>query len=122
MWTASGEAAYFDFGFAMRRPRIHELAYSLFWIVLKPDDSGRAEDFAWSRVPELIDAYEAAAEDRLSDDERRAIGPYLAAIPLYFAAIASYTPDPAARIRQEVRSLEISRWVLDHPDQVIGSR
>src|SRR5207248_1706134 len=29
--TVNGPA-YFDFGFAARRPRIHELAYSLFWI------------------------------------------------------------------------------------------
>src|SRR5205807_743631 len=110
--TVNGPA-YFDFGFAARRPRIHELAYSLFWIVLKPDDSGRAEDFDWDRVRELFAAYEAATKTRVSAVERRALGPLLATIPMYFAAVASYTPDPSDRIKQEIRSLEIARWVLE---------
>lgn len=117
--TADGDAAFFDFGFAARRPRIHELAYSLFWIVLKPDDNGRAEDFDWARAAELLEAYEEGADDRLGAIERRALGPYLAAIPMYLAAIASYAPDPSDRIKQETRSLEIARWVLDHPDHVV---
>ena len=117
--TASG-VAYFDFGFAARRPRIHELAYSLFWIVLKPDDSGRAEDFEWSRVNELFDAYEVAAQTTISERERRAVVPLLAAIPMYFAAIASYTPDPGERIKQETRSLEIARWVLERDGDLVA--
>lgn len=116
--THTGDAAYFDFGFAARRPRIHELAYSLFWIVLKPDDSGRPEEFDWNRVVELVDAYEAAAGVVLDPLERRALGPCLAAVPMYFAGIASSTPDPCDRIQQEASSLRIARWVLDHPAAV----
>lgn len=116
--TPDGGVAHFDFGFSARRPRIHDLAYSLFWIVLKPDDSGRAAEFDWHRVVELVEAYEAASGAGLSDLERTAIGPYLATVPLYLAAISSYTPDPCDRIKQEVRSLEIARWVLDHPDEM----
>lgn len=115
--TATG-VAYFDFGFAARRPRIHDLAYSLFWIVLKPDDSGRAETFDWSRANDLIRAYEATAQTAISELERRALAPLLAAIPLYLAAIASYTPDPSDRIKQEIRSLEIARWVLDQEGEL----
>lgn len=114
--SVTNDAVFFDFGFSARRPRVHELAYSLFWIVLKPDDSGRPEDFDWMRVAELIEAYETALGDHLEDIERRALGAYLAAVPMYFAAIASYTPDPCDRIKQEIRSLEIARWVLDHGD------
>jgi Ser/Thr protein kinase RdoA (MazF antagonist) len=117
---ADSGVAYFDFGFSARRPRIHELAYSLFWIVLKPDDSGRAEDFEWSRVDELFEAYEDAAQTKISPRERRAVAPLLAAIPMYFAAIASYTPDPTDRIKQEVRSLEIARWVLDQDGELFA--
>jgi Ser/Thr protein kinase RdoA (MazF antagonist) len=118
--TGTADAAYFDFGFAAQRPRIHELAYSLFWIVLEPDDSGRPDNFNWSRVAELIEAYEAAAGDQLEDIERRALGAYVAAVPMYLAAIASYTPDPCDRIKQEIRSLEIARWVLDHADHLLA--
>src|SRR5207244_1378180 len=54
----AGTAVYLDFGFAASRPRVHDLAYALSWIVLRPDDRGRAEDFTWHLVPELIAAYE----------------------------------------------------------------
>jgi Ser/Thr protein kinase RdoA (MazF antagonist) len=115
----NGETAYFDFGFAARRPRIHELAYSLLWIVLKPDDSGLPGEFDWPRVRELVDAYETAADRNLDDLERRALGPYLAMVPMYLASISSYTPEPCDRIKQERRSLEIARWVLDHPGAIL---
>lgn len=107
------DAAYFDFGFAARRPRIHDLAYALFWIILKPDDSGRADTFDWSRATEFLAAYEDAARTTISPLERRALAPLLAAIPMYFVAIASYTPDPSDRVKQEIQSLAIARWVLD---------
>jgi Ser/Thr protein kinase RdoA (MazF antagonist) len=107
------DPAYFDFGFAARRPRIHDLAYSLFWIILKPDDSGRSDTFDWDRATELLGAYEDAASTIISQLERRALAPLLAAIPMYFVAIASYTPDPSDRVKQEIQSLEIARWVLE---------
>lgn len=116
--TPDGGVAYFDFGFAARRPRIHDLAYALFWIVLKPDDSGTADSFDWRGAAELIEVYEASASEPLNDLERRSIGPYLAAVPMHLAAIASYTPDPCDRIKQEIRSLEIAQWVLNHPHEV----
>lgn len=94
--TPDGAVAYFDFGFAARRPRIHDLAYSLFWIVLKPDASGRAEEFDWRLASQLVAAYETTGVHPLTDLERRAIGPYVAGVPMYFAAIASYIPTPAA--------------------------
>ena len=119
--AASGDVAYFDFGFSASRARIHDIAYSLFWIVLKPDDSGCAESFDWQRVAELLAAYEHAAGGRLTELERRSIGPYLAAVPMYLAAISSYTPDPCDRIKQEIRSLDIARWVLDHPEELTFS-
>ena len=109
-----GGAAYLDFGFAACRPRVHDLAYSLPWIVLRPDDSGRPEDFAWERVGELVEAYETGAGDRLRAEERAALAPYVAAVPLYLASVAAFTPDPAATLRGEIASLRIADWVLAH--------
>lgn len=110
--TVDGDAAYFDFGFAADRPRIHELAYSLFWIVLRPDDRGRAETFAWADLPDLLAAYERGAAERLHEVERVALVPFLAAVPLYLAAVAGYTPDPVATLRGEEPGLEIAAGVL----------
>ena len=113
--TADAGPAYLDFGFAANRPRIHELAYSLTWIILRPDDSGRADDFDWPFLRELVLAYESAAAVRLEEVERSALGPYAAAVPLYLAAIAGLAPDPVAHLRGEVPFLRIAQWILENP-------
>lgn len=119
--TPAGQAAYFDFGFAARRPRVHDLAYSLCWIVLRPDGRGRAEDFDWGLVQELVSAYEDASA-RLTPIEWSALGAYIAAVPLYLAAIAGETPDPAAQLRGEVPFLRIAEWLLVNKPALGGSR
>jgi Ser/Thr protein kinase RdoA (MazF antagonist) len=116
--TRDGRAAYFDFGFAAVRPRVFDLAYALSWIVLTPDDNGRADDFDWTIVADLVGAYEAGAGLTLTVDERHAIVPYLASVPLHLASIASDTPDPQARIKLERPFLAIADWLLHHPSVV----
>ena len=71
-------------------------------------------------IVSVAEDLEAATKTRVSAVERRALGPFLATIPMYFAAIASYTPDPSDRIKQEIRSLEIARWVLDQEDELFA--
>jgi Ser/Thr protein kinase RdoA (MazF antagonist) len=112
------EPVYFDFGFLARRPRVHELAYSLAWIVLRPDGRGAAADFDWSLLPAWVDAYQDAAGAPLADSERRALAPYTAAVPLYLAAIAGYMDDPVGHLRDETRQafLRIADWLLANPD------
>ena len=109
-----GEAVYFDFGFMAVRPRVFDLAYSLSWIVLRPDDRGTAEEFDWSLAEDFIAAYESNAGATLTSLERRALWPYLASVPLYLASIAGHTPDPAARILVERPFLAIAEWLLRH--------
>jgi aminoglycoside phosphotransferase (APT) family kinase protein len=120
--TPNGEAVYFDFGFLARRPRVHDLAYALAWIVLRPDGRGTAESFGWEAVPRLLTEYEDAAGVRLSALERRALVPYLAAVPLYLMSIAGYMADPVGHLRNETRRafLRIGAWLLAHPDAVLG--
>ena len=117
---SDGAPVYFDFGFAARRPRIHDLAYALSWIVLRPDDSGCAEDFRWDLVPELLAAYEQGAASTLARLERRALASFLAAVPLYLASIAFQVPDPANHLCGERSFLRIAEWVLTHPEEVLG--
>lgn len=116
------ESVYLDFGFAARRPLVHDLAYSLAWIILRPDDQGEAERFAWPELRGLVAAYESAAGRRLTPIERRALPSYLAAVPMYLSAIAGFMPDPVEHLRNEVRQrlLRSSEWILAHPDVVTG--
>jgi Ser/Thr protein kinase RdoA (MazF antagonist) len=116
-----GEPVYFDFGFLARRPRVHELAYALAWMLLRPDSQGTAEGFAWGTLPRLIAAYEQTSGTTLTTAERRALAPYTAAVPLYLSAIAGFMPDPAAHLRNETRRrfLRIAEWLLAHPDAVL---
>ena len=114
----AGRPVYFDFGFLARRPRIHELAYSLSWIVLRPDGRGSAGAFPWHTLPELIRAYEDASGWIVTAAERRALPAHTAAVPLYLAAIAGYVDDPIAHLHDETRLtfLRIAEWLLEHPD------
>ncbi|MBM7783974.1 phosphotransferase enzyme family protein [Tenggerimyces flavus] len=111
-----GRALYLDFGCAAVRPRIHDLAVALFYLVVGPNDEGLAPDFDWSRVPELLQAYESASGEQLTDLEHRALTPYAAAIPLAVAAPAAYFPDSTyLRYRERRAGMTIAEWLLAHP-------
>lgn len=116
--TPEGEPVYLDFGFLAHRPRIHELAYSLSWMIFALDGHRALESFAWEIVPRVIEEYEAAADTTLTGAERRALAPYIAAAPLYHAAIAGFSNDPAGQLRAERPFLRLSEWLLSHPEAV----
>jgi Ser/Thr protein kinase RdoA (MazF antagonist) len=107
-----GRDVFFDFGFAAVRPRVHDLAYSLSWIVLQPTSDGRAETTDWDAVRRLVTAYEQEAGP-LDPVERDALDPYLAAVPLYLAAIAGRVADPVAHLAEEAPFVDIAAWVID---------
>lgn len=114
-----GETAYLDFGFFARRPRIHELGYSLTWMILALDGQRDLEHFDWGMVPRLIEEYEAAANTRLTATERKALPVYAAAVPLYQAATCGFLSDPAMALRDEetrLPLLRIGEWLLTHTD------
>jgi Ser/Thr protein kinase RdoA (MazF antagonist) len=113
--TPDDTTAFLDFGFAATRPRVHDLAYSLSWMVLRPDAGGCAEDFDWDLLPELVDAYQEGSKSRLGPMEWEALGPLLAAVPLYLAAISGFTHDPRGHLRELSPFLDIAEWVLAHP-------
>ncbi len=115
-----GTAVYLDFGFLAHRPRIHDLAYSLAFMVLALDNHQTPERFAWHSVPRLVDAYEAAARTRLTAEERKALAPYTAAVPLYAAALAGFSNDPAGQLRDRLPFLRLREWLLAHPEALWG--
>ena len=113
---ADGErAAYFDFGFAASRPRIHEIAYTLAWVLLRPDGSGTGGDFDLERLPEFINCYEDAAQDRVSDIELQCVRTFVVSVPLYLVAVSGFTPNPSEHLLSNEPFVRIASWVLDHP-------
>lgn len=117
---ADGRPIYLDFGFLAHRPRIHDLGYSLAFMVLGLGGHQAPEAFAWHRIPELVAAYETAAGWCLTPAERRALAPYAAAVPLYGAALAGFSEDPVRMLRARLPFLRLSRWLLTHPDAMPG--
>jgi Ser/Thr protein kinase RdoA (MazF antagonist) len=107
---------YLDFGFLARRPRVHDLAYSLAFMVWALGHLPAPERFPWESVPRLIDAYQAAAGWRLTPVERRALAPYTAAVPLFYAALAGFTENPAGKLRTRLPFLRLSEWLLARSD------
>lgn len=114
--AADGGTVYLDFGFLARRPRVYELAYALAFMLLAFDTHHAPERFAWDNVPRLVEAYEAAANVRLTPAERRALAPYIASVPLYAAALDGFTENPVAKLRSRLPFLRLSAWLLTHPN------
>jgi Ser/Thr protein kinase RdoA (MazF antagonist) len=113
--TPDGTTLYLDFGFLAVRPRIHDVAYALAFMLHALDAHHEPESFAWQSVPPLIDAYEAAAHARLTAAERRALAPATAAVPLYHAALAGFAGDPVGQLESALPFLHLSDWLLAHP-------
>ena len=118
--TPEGGTVYLDFGFLARRPRIHEIAYSLSWTIFALDGHLDLERFDWTIIPQLVAAYESAAGTVLTAAERAALAPYTAAAPLYHAAIAGFTSDPAGHLKVELPYIRLSEWLLAHPEALLG--
>jgi Ser/Thr protein kinase RdoA (MazF antagonist) len=120
--SPDGGTVYLDFGFLARRPRVHELAYALAWMVHALDGHRTPERFDWGRVPRLVEEYERAAGTRLTAAERAALAPYAAAVPLFQAAVAGFRDDAAQTLRDDLRRpfLGLSEWLLAHPEALLG--
>ncbi|MFN8487349.1 MAG: phosphotransferase [Caldilineaceae bacterium] len=118
--TQEGKPIYFDFGFLAWRPRIYELAYALAFMLLGLGGHQAPENFAWETIPQLIEAYESAANVRLTQAERRALTPYTASVPLYAAALDGFTENPVEKLRARLPFLQLSAWLLAHPTALLG--
>lgn len=99
--ASDGAPVYFDFGFAARRPRIHDLAYALSWLVLRPEDRVSAEDFVGA-VAELLSARSGSVSRRRTAVQR----------------VNRESPGrPLPRTSTELPFLRIAEWVLTHPSR-----
>lgn len=116
---AEGKAVYLDFGFLAYRPRIHDLAYALAFMVLALHGSRAPESFTWQCIPQMIEAYEAEAPSCLTAVERKALASYTAAVPLYAAALDGFSNDPTGQLRSRLPFLHLSEWLLAQPEVLL---
>lgn len=111
--TRQGLPLYLDFGFAARRPRVHDVAYALAWAARALAPSNPGAGLADDALPTLITAYERACGVPLDPLEREALPAYEASVPLYFAALAGYARDPGRQLRDALPFLRLSERLLD---------
>lgn len=97
--ASTGEAVFLDSGFAAVRPRVHELAYALVYTLTGLSDRRAPAMVDWRLVDHLVDRYQAALGEKISQIERDALPLYMAAVPLYHCVTAGLVrePEPAFR-------------------------
>lgn len=117
-----GRTVYLDFGFVARRPRIHDLAFSLTHTVLTVGGTVPVDPDGcpWEDVPGLVERYEEGAGWTLTATERAALAPYTVACRLYFATRSGFGGDPLERLHNSLPALQLCRWLLDHPLALTG--
>lgn len=113
-----GRDVYFDFGFAAYRPRIHDVAYAIAFMLLALGRHKEPESDAWTLIGELISRYEEAARTTLTASERKALLPYTAAVPLYQIVIAGLMNDTGGELRGKLHFLRLGELLLKHPDAI----
>ncbi len=111
-----GEPVYFDFGFAAVRPRVHDLAYAIAFVILGMDAARNPQSFAWEMIPRLITTYERAAPMPLQLEERAALPSCALTVLLYHAALDGFTANPVESPRSRLSWIHLAGWLLDHRD------
>ena len=105
-----------DFGFMNRRPRVDDLALTLYFTLLHLG-LGALDDAAFSRAGELVRSYDAAARLALSEVELGALPLAIARQPLWsFAVWAAQLDDPAAvraHLEDHEQALHLGELILD---------
>jgi homoserine kinase type II len=106
--------AVVDFDFLAIRERVYDLAYCLYWMLLRLAGTELPADLPWEATRGMLDAYDAAAQHRLSRLERQAIPYEIARVPLYWVGEAQYLPDPALTVSRLADSVKFARWTFVH--------
>lgn len=98
------------------RPRVHDLAYALIFMLLAHHAQDSPEEFDWSIIPDLIAAYQFTSPSPLTPLERQALPPCAASVLLYPLALAGFSSNPGSQISLEKFKLHLSDWLLTHPN------
>lgn len=110
--SPEGHTVFLDFGFLAMRPRIHDLAYALAFMLLALNEQSDPAQCWRQQVPLVIEAYESTAGAPLTAVEREGLAVYTAAVPLYFMALAGFNNDPIRQLHAYRPFLCLSEWLL----------
>ncbi|HRF50910.1 MAG TPA: phosphotransferase [Anaerolineales bacterium] len=116
--TPTRTPVYLDFGFSAIRPRVYDVAYALVFMYWAMRSGETPDEFDWSLVASLLAAYQEAGGTRFTAQERSALLPMMASVPLYAAALDGYTESPIGKLLGRRSFVELSAWLLAHPDVV----
>jgi len=109
-----GQPIVFDFGFADRRPRIHDVAYSMAFMVLALG----ASNISPSTIADALQHYGQSSGQILSRRERQALPAYAAAVMLHAVAHDGFTADPLAPLKQRIPFLDVAGWFLANAPEI----
>jgi Ser/Thr protein kinase RdoA (MazF antagonist) len=93
-----------DFGFMNRRPRVDDLALTLYFTLWELDSSGVNNPA--DVLARLLDAYDRAAQQQLSDPEREALPLALARQPLWSIGVWAAQLDDPEEVRAHLHGHE----------------
>jgi aminoglycoside phosphotransferase (APT) family kinase protein len=118
LWSQERIVALLDFDMVDIHERVFELAYSLYWMFLRLEGETPPEAWPWPKLGELFDAYQSGGGSDLSVEERQSLPLEMGRVPLYWIATAGFEPDPVQVIHNRAKSVEVSRWLVTHVDEV----
>lgn len=114
--SPSGQPIVFDFGFADRRPRIHDVAYSMAFMTLALE----VNDISASIVADVVRHYEQSFGQALEPDERQTLPAYAAAVMLHAVAHDGFTAMPLAPLEHRLPFLDVADWFLANATEITG--
>jgi Ser/Thr protein kinase RdoA (MazF antagonist) len=105
-----GRTLILDFGFADVRPRSHDLAYTLAFMLL-----ALGEDM-WDidRISTMVESYNSAASVPLGKQEVHSIPAYSVAVLLHALAHYGFTAKPLAQLPHRLPFLQFAEWITRH--------
>lgn len=109
-----GQPIVFDFGFADRRPRAHDVAYSMAFMVLALG----VNNVSPSTIADVLQHYFQSSGQVLSQRERQAFPAYAAAVMLHAMAHDGFTAEPLAQLGGRLPFLDVADWFLANAPEI----
>lgn len=113
-------AAILDFDLLGVRERVYEVAYSLYWMLVRLAGDDPPDRPDWAGVREMLASYNAATARPLGAAETRSLPLVMARVPLYWVAEACWLPDPARAVAAMAPTVRFARRLTEHGDELPG--
>ncbi len=118
LWSQERIVALLDFDMVDIHERVFELAYSLYWMLMRLEREKPPAAWSWHKLRVLFEAYQTGGGCGLSVEEHRSLPLEMGRVPLYWIATAGFEPDPVQAICSRAKSVDVSRWLVTHAKKV----